>query len=484
VGRRLTTADHRARMEEKLWAGKRDQALRMLSRVDTPTRRLAEARLKLQRRARGVDAAVAAVPAQLQSDPGLLFDRARFRRRAGDLLGAYDLLKDVAPATERRETVWRERHILARRLLRDGRYREATIIASGHGLEAGVGFAEAEFLSGWLRTRFLDEPLDGYRNFSRLFHGVGSPISQSRGAYWSGRASEAVGDMALAERWYAVAAQHGATYYGQLAAARSGVGLATLFPEAPASTAADRAALAQHDLADAIAVLIQIGATEHVRSFFYALRGRLGGPGEGIALTEMLERAGLTRLALAMAKTLARDGVYVKRALYPRPTYVANARAGGPELPLVLALIRQESAFDDRAISRAGARGLMQLMPQTARTVARGLGLPYSRSRLITDPAYNMTLGRTYLGQRLDRFEGSYPLSLAAYNAGSGRVDRWITEFGDPRSDGVDPVDWVERIPFSETRNYVQRILESLQVYRALLGRTQLARSLNEDLTQ
>jgi len=149
---------------------------------------------------------------------------------------------------------------------------------------------------------------------------------------------------------------------------------------------------------------------------------------------------------------------------------------------VVRGLVRQESACDGRAVRHAGARGLMQLMPQTAKTVARGLGLPYSRARLTQDPAYNMTLGKTYLGQRLDRFDGSYPLALAAYNAGSGRVDRWVTEFGDPRSPSVDPVDWVERIPFSETRNYVMRILESLQVYRGVLGRAQLAGSLKEDL--
>ena len=481
VGRYLTDEDHIARMNRLLWEGEREDARRMLERVPAGWRRVGSARIALQKRSAAGARAVADVPSRLSNEQGLRYDHARWLRRQERLVDAAALSVAPPDGPDFAETWWTERRILARKLIRAERPREAYAVASAHGAPEGKAFAAGEFMAGWLKTRFLDQPLDGYRHFDRLYRGVATPISQARGAYWAGRASEAVGDIALARRWYAVGAALPTAYYGQLAAARLGYEAGPRFALPPDPTTADRRAYEASDLIQALGLLDRVGADREMRAFFWAARGQLGTPGQKILLARQMRDAGRLNLSLSMAKTLAQEGVVVPDLLYP-----LSPLHGGevPEPALVLAVIRQESAFDIDAVSHAGARGLMQLMPGTARKVARDLGLRYSRNRLTQDAAYNMTLGRAYLAQRLERFDGSYPLALAAYNAGAHRVDDWIVDFGDPREPGVDPVDWVEMIPFTETHNYVMRILESVQIYRAMVGRAQMARSLNEDLTQ
>ena len=479
VGRWITRDDHAARMNRLLWEGKTKAAHRMLERVSADHRALGSARIALQKRSKSGANAIRNVPATLaRRDDGLRYDHARWLRRREDLGAAHQLSIQPPSEPDFADVWWTERRILGRKLIRAERPSAAFDVASAHGNEDGVAFVEGEFMAGWLLTRFLDDPLKGYRRFDNLFRASSSPISQSRGAYWAGRASEAVGDEDLAKRWYAVAAARPTAYYGQLAAARLGHQGPPRFPPAPQPTIADERAYAADDLAQAIGFLREIGANDHLRSLFFGLRNRLETPGQKILLARELRDAGRLNLSLSMAKTLAREGVIVPDLLYP----VIPLHGGEtPEAALTLALIRQESAFDLDAVSRAGARGLMQLMPGTAKKVAKGLGLRYSRNRLTTDASYNMTLGRAYMTQRLARFGDSYPLALAAYNAGSHRVDQWLLDFGDPRDPATDAVDWVEMIPFTETRNYVMRILESVQVYRTLTGRAQMAGPLPKD---
>jgi soluble lytic murein transglycosylase len=221
------------------------------------------------------------------------------------------------------------------------------------------------------------------------------------------------------------------------------------------------------------------GEDGHVRAFVNTLSDAARTPGEHALIADLAEEIGRPDLGVGAAKKALYAGVTLLRAGYP---VIRLPQAAGSERALLLALTRQESAFDTNALSPTGARGLMQLMPATARQVAKSLSLPYADRRLSADGLYNLTLGRTYLDRLIGNFNGSYVLAIAAYNAGAARVHQWVEQFGDPRGPGTDAVDWVETIPFGETRNYVQRVLENLQVYRLRIGDRSLAFSLPSDL--
>jgi soluble lytic murein transglycosylase len=305
------------------------------------------------------------------------------------------------------------------------------------------------------------------------------PVSLARGAYWSARAAEAMNQAPLATTWYNTAAPFVTTYYGQLAAAHLGGTAATMTVPEPAPTTAETAAFEGNDLVQVARDLAQIGDGDDLPVFLRRVTDEAKSPAD-YALTARLSRAlGRPDVAVSTAKRASYAGITLMDEGYP----LAEVPPGGnTEAPLVLAMTRQESAFDSAAVSNAGAMGLMQLMPATANKIAQLLHLPFSRQRLTSDVAYNMTLGHAYLDTLVGNFSGSYILAVAAYNAGPARVNQWIADHGDPRSAGVDPIDWVERIPFTETRNYVQRVLENLQVYRFRLGTTLPTLSLAADL--
>jgi soluble lytic murein transglycosylase len=304
------------------------------------------------------------------------------------------------------------------------------------------------------------------------------PISRARGAYWAARAAEAMNHGAQAEKWYATAADQITTYYGQLAAAHIGSPGAQRISE-PQPTLSDAAAFDRRELVRVTRGLAQMGADDYVRQFVRHLSEHAGSPVEYALVARLATEIDRPDLAIASAKQASYAGVTLLAEGYP----IGSLPPGGSvERPLILAMTRQESAFDAGAVSTAGARGLMQLMPATASHVARTLGLPFSATRLTSDVHYNLTLGREYLSGLLGNFSGSYVLAVAAYNAGPGRVQEWMHDFGDPRGRNADVIDWVESIPVAETRNYVQRVLENLQVYRFRLGDTRLAFSLTSDL--
>lgn len=462
----LTEADHEARLDHLLWDRDTDAARRMLRLVDAGPRALAQARIALIDGAGGVDAAVNRVPEALRDDPGLVFDRMRWRRTHGLEDTAVDLLTHPNADAERPDLWWRERAIMARNALEDGNPRDAYGIISAHKAVDGYPLADAEWMSGWIALRFLNEPARALPHFERLYNNVTTPISLSRGAYWAGRAQEALGNDAVAQEWYRKAAEHGTTYYGQLAGLKLG-DQAPGLPDDPRPTTEDVAFVSDHPLAQVARALAEIGRSDDVTPFIHQLQEEARTPGAKLLATDLAGALGQRHAAVAAARRAALDGVTLVENGYPVARFNT---ADGIEEALVLSIIRQESNFNTDAISRVGARGLMQLMPRTAQGEARKLALDFSETRLTTDPAFNVALGSTYLRDLIDRFDGSYIMAIAAYNAGPGRSVQWANAFGDPRSGAVDPIDWVEMIPFSETRNYVQRVLEGLQVYRQRLG--------------
>ena len=315
-------------------------------------------------------------------------------------------------------------------------------------------------------------------HFELLYAGVSSPISAARGAYWAGRAAEAMNDQAKAQQWYGTAVHHTSTYYGQLAAQRLGWSEAAEFPDPPDAPAEAKAKFETRGLVRIVRALEQAEAREWTRSFFLNLIGSEAGAEDLLLAAELAMELGRQDLALSAAKS-GRGTVDLVDHLFPLRPLPAQL---GVEEALLLSVMRQESAFDPAAVSSAGARGLMQLIPATAKAVAKRNGIAYKPALLIDDPDYNIRLGSAYLASLLSDYGGSYVLALAAYNAGPTRVNEWLAAHGDPRDSKVDAIDWVERIPFSETRNYVQRIMETLAVYRHRLGPGKLALTLDQDL--
>lgn len=465
-GEYLGPADHWRRLDRLLWDRQETSVQRMILKVDAAHRSLAQARLALQSGKSNPEPLIHAVPAALRDDPGLIYERVRWRRQNDLDEEAIDLLSHPARNKVRPDLWWQERAILARRALQKGLVSQAYQTAADHGLEGGTQYVDAEFLAGWIALRFLDDRETATEHFSHLYEWASHPISRARAAYWAGRAMEA-GKDARAREWFTRGARYPTTYYGQLAASRLGDHHWPL-PEDPKPTAEDTARFEGRDVVAAAKLLMELGDEERLRPFFIRLNDIVQTPGERALVAKLAARGGRDDLALTVARRSDREGVTLVEAGWPVLQF--KAEDGAPEEALVLALIRQESGFMPEVVSGAGARGLMQLLPSTAAKVARAINVKFHADKL-DDPHFNIRLGSAYLGDLMADFQGSYILALASYNAGPSRARRWIKEYGDPRDANVDVIDWIEMIPFSETRNYVQRVMESVAVYRRRLGK-------------
>ncbi|MFO1189690.1 MAG: lytic transglycosylase domain-containing protein [Alphaproteobacteria bacterium] len=464
----LRAADHNARVNRLLWKGRDEAARQMLQYLEHDQRLLADARLRLQNMGPGTDRAVDRVPAALQNDPGLIFDRARWRRKKGREADAVALFKTLRVPEAFAEDAWPERALMARKALLMGEVSAAHRIASHHDLKDGAAYSEAIWLTGWIALRFLNESREASTQFERMHQAVRTPISRARAAYWAGRAAEARSDRAGAQAWYGRAATYFTTFYGQLAAEKLPEHER---PQIPASATAltasapDEATVGNGELARAARLLAAANRPDLARTFLARLAEIGQSPAEKLAAVRIAQEIGGLELVVAVGKEAIRnDSPFVGEA-YPS----IEIATGRLEHALMLAVTRQESGFDREALSPAGARGLMQLMPATARMMAKKLGIDFADHRL-TDPHYNIRLGSNYLADMVDNYGGHYVLALAAYNAGPGRVRTWLGDHGDPRANGVDLIDWIELIPYSETRSYVQRVVEGLRVYRVLTG--------------
>ncbi|MGV6872478.1 transglycosylase SLT domain-containing protein [Pseudochelatococcus sp. B33] len=360
-----------------------------------------------------------------------------------------------------------EQRLVARALLDAGNPKAAYEVAALPFAASDADRIDAAFFAGWIALRFLDDADAAAVHFAEAAPHATLPISVARVAYWRGRAAQAQKDDEAAQAFFSRAAEHSTTYYGQLARARLGLADVAVRP-LPEPSVIARRDLAQMKIAQAVRLLIKAGETDLTLPFLSAMAARLD-EDHLVALAELIEEARDARATLIVGKAAAHRGKPFDVPAFP--TFgIPEIDDSAVEGPMIYAVTRQESAFDGKAVSHAGARGLMQLMPATAQATARAAGLPYDLTRLTSDPAYNARLGASHLGELVERWNGSYVLAIASYNAGPGNVRKWIAAYGDPRSPGIDAVDWVERIPFSETRNYVQRVLENLQVYRSRLN--------------
>lgn len=481
-GKEFDEADHTARLERLLWDGHTNSARRMLSKVSRDYRRLAEARIALSTSSYGVDNAIAKVPDSLKTDAGLIYERMKWRRKRGRYESAAELLDFPDLDGTRPDLWWKERHILAKEALSEGNISAAYAIAADHKATDALSVSEAEWLAGWIQLQFLNDPEAALPHFYKVYDAVSFPVSLSRGAYWTGRALESADDKDLARSWYQKAAVHITTYYGQLALAKLDGTTLPQLPFDPLPTISERSSFHETSLAQAVRLLAETGNTDYLRQFVLAAAKASDYATERHLAAEMVAKFNRQDLGVWVARRAAQDHITLLQYGYPTPDF---SYPGRPERALLLAITRQESNFDVAARSHAGARGLMQLMPATAKAVSRQMRVSYNRDALTRDPAYNVSLGAKYLGDLIDQFDGSYIMAIAGYNAGPHRVRRWVREFGDPRKPDFDPIDWVEQIPFSETRNYVQRVMENLQIYRAILADSQqLAQTLPNDLSR
>ena len=477
-GKQFSQADHEQRFDALLWLGRPNEARRLVSRIPLARRPLAEARIALQTQSPGVDGALAKVPMLQMADPGLVYERVRWRRRNGNTQGAIDLLAAMPPQAAHEDPWWDERVMLARRALDTGRITDAYRIATAHGQTDRADIADAEWLAGWIALEFLNQPAVALEHFRTMLAQVRLPVSVARGAYWAGRAAAKSGSAVEASNWFEQAARFGTTYYGQLALEQLGGNATLQLPAEPVPTGATAHAFLSGELPQAVLLLAQLGEQERLRPFLVRMADQAPSPEHAALVTALAERIGRADLAVATAKLAAQAGTMLAYAGYP----VLEPPVRGVEPALVLALVRQESEFHAGAKSPVGALGLMQLMPATARSVAQAQKVKYEPTWLIADPDYNLQLGTAHLADLVGSFRGSYILSLAAYNAGESRVRSWIKTYGDPRDPAVDVIDWIEQIPIEETRNYVQRVMENVTVYRARLHGDQAPVTLTKDL--
>ena len=477
--RRAILADHdalvapedAARLDMLLWRGLTGEASALLARVSPDQQALARARIAVRRDTEGSTARIAAVPASLREDPGLAYERYRYRVEKGrwDEAEAFLLARSTSAEALGRPDHWMERRAnLARQALRDGRVATAYALAANNfGNErSGADYADAEWVAGYIALTEMEDPRRAAAHFERFQAAVFTPISLGRAGYWLGLARERAGEPEAAKAAYLAGAKHQTSFYGQLAAQRIGAG-------ADAGVAGGGVAPDWRDAAleaDSVvrAGLLLASAGDDARAMLFLRQAAKAlPPDRRAALAQMQIDQGRPHVGLRIAKDAAADGVMLPSQYYPLH---AMAEGDWPvPAEFALAIARQESEFNAAASSPAGARGLMQLMPATARETAAKIGAPYDLGRLTDDPLYNATLGTAYLGAMLKNYGGSYILAAAAYNAGPGRVSQWLAAHGDPRRGQVDAVRWIESIPYEETRNYVMRVLESLHVYRARL---------------
>lgn len=461
---------HTVRLDMLLWRGEETAARRMFELVSEDWVTLANARLTLRNRGNGVDAMITAVPAALAEDAGLAYERFLWRARKGRVDDAVEVLlqRSLSVQDLGRPVEWaNRRRSLARQLMRDGKHAQAYAVASQHFLTAGSDYADLEWLAGFIALRKLDAPKQALAHFNSFQAAVETPISLGRAGYWLGRAYEADGAEDVAKAAYEFGALYQSSFYGQLAAERANV------PRDPKMTGGEKfpdwrdATFTKSTVFKAAVKLHEAGLRSLAERFLVHLAESQSRTSIGQMIDMALEW-NEPHIALMLAKEAARQGFEIYHGYFP----LAVPQGVAMEVPeeFALAIARRESEFDPVVVSGAGARGLMQLMPATAQEVAGELGEDFARSRLTEDPLYNARLGTAYLQGLSERFRGNPVLMSIGYNAGPSRAERWPELFGDPRSEDVDVIDWIEGIPFRETRNYVMRVTESFAPYRARLN--------------
>jgi soluble lytic murein transglycosylase len=469
-GALITPGDHKARMDLLLYGSEHEAALRAAKRLGGGEVALAKARIAGSRKAPNTRALLEAVPGELRGDPGYLFTRIQLLRREEKFVEAGQLMMSAPKDPGRLHNLdewWIERRLLARKMVDVGDHRAAYLIARDAALPSrDIYKTEQEFTAGWIALRFLSDPATAAQHFARIGVGSVNPTTLARAGYWQGRAAEAAGRSQDARSAYAAAAEQSTSYYGQLARAK--LGLPQI--ELNGMQGARGRSVERLELVRAVQLLYELGEAEIAVPIF-ADMGENGDADALIGLGELASRQGDARGMLLLGKAALNRGMPFDFYAYP-VVGIPPFKSIGPDVEpsIIYAIARQESAFNPAVVSPAQAYGLMQVTPDAGKYVCKKYGASFDLGRLKTDPVYNAALGAAELGGLIEDYRGSYIMTFAAYNAGRGSVKKWIDRYGDPRDPKVDAVDWVELIPFSETRNYVQRIMENLQVYRARFG--------------
>ena len=457
---------HVRRLDHLLWKGWIESARLMLDHVPSDWRALARTRIALKQKASGVDAMIRGLSNSLKHDGGLAYDRFIWRLNSGFDDSARKLILEVSRSAEAlgRPEAWSyRRRVMARDAMEAGENAVAYELASHHWLTEGSDFAQLEWFAGYIALRKLNDPDRALRHFLRFRDVVRSPISLGRAYYWLGRTHEALKDRATANEFYLIGAKYQTSFYGQLAAQKVGARPDSALFGTEQSPDWRDAEFADSGSIRAARLFLRAGWEPHARWFFAHVAEELDRT-DLIRLGDMALHLGSPFVAMGVAKEGAKSGVVLPRSYYPVTDLVRHSGPVPPEMALAIA--RTESEFRIDAISRAGARGLMQVMPTTAQEISERFGDQYSNWRLTNDWQFNAKMGTTYLEELLEMYQGSHVLTFAAYNAGLGRTQNWIERIGHPHRDWSDPVDWIEHIPYRETRNYVMRVMESLHVYR------------------
>ncbi|MFK7839691.1 MAG: lytic transglycosylase domain-containing protein [Bdellovibrionales bacterium] len=473
-GKMINREAHTRRLDTLLFSKQYSNARGIASVLGNGFPALTEARIALAAEKSNANGLLKKVPKYLRNDPGLLYERLHWRRENKLNAGAIEILKRAPSADkiQNQKQWWRERHIIIRRLLEKKQYRAAYALASGHGQTQGFAHAQAEWLSGWLALQFLNQPTKAYDHFRTMYKNVKTPVSKARGAYWAGRAATKVGNQKIARQSYAIAAKYQTVFYGQLAGAELGIKESLPNAVPPVILSQEKQSFERNELVRASKYYDQKGDKKQSSLFLKAfINQNETSKAYRFAADKAIEMR-RNYDAVNISKKATAKGLFLTAQAYPVITPQLR-KINNVEWALIHGLIRQESVFDVNAKSRVGARGLMQLMPATAKETARKLGIQHNTNWLTSRPSHNITLGSAYLNQMITRFGGSYPLAIAAYNAGPGRVDKWLKIYGDPRKGDIGWIDWMELIPIYETRNYVQRVLEAIYVYRLRLKNVQ-----------
>ena len=469
----LTKDDYISRADHLSWENKYWDLKRMLRYLPKDYRLLYTARQLLMSKSYGVDAAIKKVPTHLKNDPGLNYDRLKWRRKRGRVDSSLEILLNIPNTKDymiRPDKWWKERSIISRSLIYKKRYETAYKVSSNHALTEGPEYAEAQWMSGWIAFSFLNDPILAREHFSKFYNEVGYPISLSRGAYWLGRVNEKLGNSEKATEWYKESSKYLTTYYGQLSHMK-------IFPnkkfELNKEMEIDKKYINEfykNKLVATVYLLNDLKKTKYTKHILRHLAKQNISAGSEVLAARLATEISRFDFAIQVSKIASYEKRFHNKYNYPI-TSTPN-RVGGrkiPETAFILSIIRQESEFDTSAHSHAGAQGLMQLMTYTAKTVAKQAKLPYSKSKLTKNPEYNINLGSFYIAGLLLEYDGSYPFSIAAYNAGPKRVKYWKKINKNPQKKQIDYVDWIELIKFKETRNYVQRVLENYNVYNFIV---------------
>ena len=469
----LDSKDYINRADYLAWENKYWDLKRMLPYLPKDYQLLYTARQILMSKSYGVDQAIKNVPQKFKNDAGLNHDRLKWRRKRGRIDSSLEILSSIKNNKDylvRPDKWWVERAIMTRALIYKNKYETAYKVASQHSLDKGSKFAEAEWLSGWIALSFLNDPILAVDHFNNFYQNVSYPISLARGAYWLGRSYEKIGDKRQSEDWYREATKYLTTYYGQLAFLKINPSQNFELEEQADVKDDYRKYFYNKELVKITHLLNELNKDKYTKNILRHLANDNIASGSEILAAELATNISRYDFAIQVSKLASYEKRFHNTFNYPIisvPQYVNGRKI--PETAFILSLIRQESEFDMRANSHVGAQGLMQIMPYTAKLVAKQAKLPYSKSRLTSDPEYNINLGSHYIAGLILQYDGAYPFATAAYNAGPKRVKHWKKINKDPQKKQIDFVDWVELIPFKETRNYVQRVMENYNVYRYIL---------------